>query len=149
MNTWTSAELLVDCTRPKHLQHQASESGAGTFSPARSGCDPTRAPGPAGRPRDSAGGGISRGVAGSHKGHLASARAPWPADRGDTGKRRRMDGMAAAAPRNLRWLRASADCVQPQLSCQPGERRRHQSGFACHSVCRRTLGSSGRRPAQW
>ena len=31
--------------------------------------------------------------------------------------------MAAAAPRNLRYFRASAGCVQPQASRQAGERR--------------------------
>ena len=79
------------------------------------------------------------------KGHPANARAPRPADHGDRGKRRGREGMAAAAPRNLRCLRAFAVCVQPQPSRQPGERRRHPSGFACRRVCRRTPGSSGRR----
>ena len=84
------------------------------------------------------------------KGHLANARAPRPADHGDRGKRRGREGMAATAPHNLRPLRVSAGCVQPQPSRQPGERRWHPSGFACRRVCRRTPGSSGpRRTPSW
>ena len=45
--------------------------------------------------------------------------------------------------RDLRCLRASAVCVQPQPSRQPAERRRHSSGFACRRVCRQMPGCSG------
>ena len=69
------------------------------------------------------------------KGHVANS-APRAADHGDLWKRRGREGTAAAAPRNLLCLWASALCVQPQPSRQPGERRQHPSGFACHRVCR-------------
>ena len=54
--------------------------------------------------------------------------------------------MAAAAPRNLRCLRASAVCLQPQPLRQSGESRLHHSGFASRTVSRETPGSSGQRP---
>ena len=41
----------------------------------------------------------------ARKGQVANARAPRPADNGDTGKRRGREGVAVAAPRNPRCLR--------------------------------------------
>ena len=80
------------------------------------------------------------------QGASGKGQSPKPADQGATGKGRKREGMAAMAPRNLRCLRASAVCVHPQPTPQPGEKCRHPSGFACRRVCRQMPGRSEQRP---
>ena len=81
------------------------------------------------------------------KGQVALQDPLRPADRRDTGGGRGTEGIAAAAPCKLRCVWASAGCMQPQPSRQPGGRRQHRSGLARCRVCHQTPGSSESRPA--
>ena len=117
----------ADC----HLQPGTTRADIPPERPAKPDAPATVHAG--GRSHGSAG---SQGASGKRKSSKALGSREHTQNKGE--------GVAAAAPRNLRCLQVSAGCVQPQPSRQPGGRRQTRIGFACRRACHQRPAAVGR-----